>query len=260
MAYDRSGCVRLAHPPEPTPGTQKPWSQRLMLIKSPILSALSGSIGGATAAKNRGGTYFRSRVVPLNPQTTAQFEVRGNMAAAASAWSGLTDAQRTAWTDYAASLDGTNAVGDTKRLSGINAFTAANSLRLLAGQAQLTAAPTSNGRATLTPPTGNPTIVLGDGEATIDITLTDSWAATQNGVLFFYYSRPVSDGTSFYKGPWTFGGKQIRGVGAPSDPLVLSLDTVIGLNTTAKFFYRIRSMDSLGRLSPEIRGVMGAIT
>lgn len=221
-----------------------------MLVKSAILSALSGSIAGATAAKNRGGTYFRSRVVPLNPQTAAQYEVRGNMAAAASAWSTLNDANRAGWNAYAATLDGTNAVGDTKRLSGINAFTAANSLRLLANLAQLTAFPTAGGKAVLTPPSSAPTIDSG-GEVSLDITLTDSWAATQNGVIFLYYGDNVSAGTSFYKGPWHLGAFLVRGVGAPTDPWAPTIDGAAG---STKRFYRIRSIDSTGRVSPEIRG------
>lgn len=227
-----------------------------MLIKSAILSALSGSIAGATAAKNRGGTYFRSRVVPINPQTAAQYEVRGNMAAAASGWSGLTATQRQNWSTYAESLDGTNAVGDTKRLSGMNAYVAANSLRFLAGQAALSNAPTLSGKGTFTPPGSAPSVSEGDNEVTIDITLTDSWAATAGGVLFFYVGQPVSAGTSFYKGPWNLYALQVRGVSAPTDPLVLarigSEVPIVG----QRRFCRIRAMDAQGRVAPEYRTLL----
>jgi hypothetical protein len=226
-----------------------------MLIKSAILSALSGSIAGATAAKNRGGTYFRSRVVPLNPQTSAQYEVRGNMAAAASAWSSLTDAQIVGWNAYAATLDGTNAVGDTKRLSGINAYTACNSLRLLGGLSQLAAFPTAGGKAVLTPP-ATATVDASDGATVVDITLTDGWAAVANGLFFFYYGDNVSDGTSFYKGPWHLGGFKLRGGSAPTDPAAFTIPEMIG---TTKRFYRIRSIDSTGRVSPEVRGQLALV-
>ena len=223
-----------------------------MLVKYTMVNAASGSTGGLTAARNRGGNYWRSRVVPINPESPAQSEVRLNLAAAASNWSAITQPQRDAWNTYAESLAGNNRVGDSSKPSGINAFVSTNSLRLLANLSQLSDAPSSTGRGTYTPPSTLPSYSISGPDLTIDITLTDSWAATANGVLFAFVGNKVSNGTSYYKGPYRLAAFQVRGGSAPADPLVLSTDD-LGLGLGDKCFMRIHTMDSLGRVQTPFR-------
>lgn len=85
-----------------------------MKFGNPLLTTeLSGSLGGVTAARARGGRgYFRVRRVPSNPRSTYQAVVRAFLAAAAAAWAGdLTDGERAGW--EAAAPSG---------LSGMDAF------------------------------------------------------------------------------------------------------------------------------------------
>jgi len=42
---------------------------------------LSGSAGGTTASRNRGGGYFRNKAVPTNPDTVFQQAARAILAA-----------------------------------------------------------------------------------------------------------------------------------------------------------------------------------
>lgn len=226
-----------------------------MLIKYTMVNAASGSAGGLTAAKNRGGNYWRARVVPLNPESPAQTEVRLNLAAAATAWRAITSAQRTDWNSYAETLSGNNRVGDSSKPSGINAFCGTNSLRHLASLAQLSPAPTSGGKGTFTPPASTPVYDISSETLTVDITLTDSWAATAGGVLFAFVSRPQSAGVNYFKGPYVLGDFLVRGGSAPSDPWVIDANVLPYAYTAGqRVFMRLHAMDVLGRISTPWRG------
>lgn len=93
-----------------------------MLFKGLLITNLSGSVDGLTASHNRGGAYIRSRVTPVDPNTTKQGFCRSAMAAVSTAWDGLTGAERAAWAAYARTTSIPNRIGDQHTLSGRNAF------------------------------------------------------------------------------------------------------------------------------------------
>lgn len=93
----------------------------------------SGAVGDIVYTRNRQGTAVRARVTPLNPQTLAQQNQRGILAAVASEWRGLTAAARSAWKALAAQLDG--------NLSGFGAYVKINATRVTCGEAKLEVAP-----------------------------------------------------------------------------------------------------------------------
>ena len=74
------------------------------------VTAVGGSIGGATAARAKGGVdYLRARVTPTNPNTTRQQVVRTSLGLLSSAWRNtLSAAERLSWIDLA---DGSSANG-----------------------------------------------------------------------------------------------------------------------------------------------------
>ena len=53
----------------------------------------SGKLGGHVASKNRGGSYFRTKVTPTNPNSTSQAAVRSRLTALSQAFRALTIAQ-----------------------------------------------------------------------------------------------------------------------------------------------------------------------
>ena len=81
-----------------------------------------GSIGGTTFSRNRYGAYARKRVVPVNPRTSEQVRARTTFQAAVTAWRQLTDAQRAAWSNYAAQTPVQDKLGATIYLTGLQAF------------------------------------------------------------------------------------------------------------------------------------------
>lgn len=97
-----------------------------MAIIQPILGSLRGSIGDNTFSHNRGGDYVRRRVSPTNPNTSRQQTMRSLLGTYASAWAGLTAAQREAWNTWAESQSRSGPLGNSINLSGINAFVMLN--------------------------------------------------------------------------------------------------------------------------------------
>lgn len=97
-----------------------------MKFTSAILTQASGSLGGATASRNKGGGYFRARVAGTNPQTDAQTAQRGLFAAISAAWRSLTDAQRDAWKAAASAFPYTDSLGQVKTYSGSQLYNSLN--------------------------------------------------------------------------------------------------------------------------------------
>lgn len=123
--------------------------ERSMKFGNPLLTTeLSGSLGGVTAARARGGRgYFRVRRVPSNPRSTYQATVRAFLAAAASAWaSDLTDVQRASWETAAPA-----------GLSGMDAFVQSAFYAFQGGTAYIATAPSPLGY-TVTPLVAAPTV------------------------------------------------------------------------------------------------------
>lgn len=85
-----------------------------------------GKIGGHVASKNRGGAYLRTKVTPVNPQTSFQNAVRNRLTAFAQAWRGLTASQRNAWNNAVSDFAKTDIFGDIKQPSGINLYVKLN--------------------------------------------------------------------------------------------------------------------------------------
>jgi len=106
-----------------------------------IIVAGSGKAGGHVFSKNRGGSYMRTKVTPVNAQTSFQTDVRGRFTTLSQAWRGLTQAQRDAWNAAVASFARTDIFGDLRNPSGINLYQRLNNILVNCGQAALTDPP-----------------------------------------------------------------------------------------------------------------------
>ena len=100
-----------------------------------------GKIGGHVASKNRGGAYLRTKVTPVNPQTSYQATARARITDNSQDWRGLTQTERNAWNSAVSSWQKTDIFGDLKSPSGINLFVRLNSNITMAGGAAITTPP-----------------------------------------------------------------------------------------------------------------------
>jgi len=110
-----------------------------------LLGELSGSIADNAFSHNKGGAYVRQRTVPTNPNSTKQQAARTILGTVSGEWAGLTDGQRTQWTDWASINPVVDPLGQTVILSGQQAYCALNSRLVQSGLTSLTTPPVGTG-------------------------------------------------------------------------------------------------------------------
>lgn len=172
----------------------------------------------------RGNQSARSYNVPANPKTANQQAVRNTLAALASSWATLTDAQRQAWTNYAAANPTRDRFGRPVTPTGLNWYIKANSNLLYQGLAAVANAPAANPPAPITSgtldATAPDTLTLNytsDGstgykiKCQIEVTPTVAWSprldrarmvAGVNAASYQAYSSTVGATTA----TWTYDG------------------------------------------------------
>lgn len=222
-----------------------------MKFLSQIMTSSSGSVNGLTASHNKGGSYFRARVVPVDPQTARQVAVRNALTQLVAAWTNtLTLTQRNAWNLYALNVPVIDVLGQTISLSGQQHFIRSNVPRIQT-------LGTGIAGAVLDGPT-----IFNTGEVdtlasfamaapftstyTFDATLP--WVSEDNAFLLSWYGRPINASVSFFKGPYRIG-PEIAGEVAmpPTSPVVQIVAFVYTAGQKVFAYSRISRAD--GRLS-----------
>jgi hypothetical protein len=220
------------------------------------MESASGSLGGITASRNRGGPYFRGRAVPTNPNSTYQQAVRSIFAQMAANWSSVLDPdQRAAWDLYAENVPLPDPLGDPRNVGGLGMYQRCNVGRLQAAEAGLVrrdTAPTIFDLGEFTAP------IIGEIDAAADTVSiahddADVWADETGSAMLIWASRPQNPGINFFKGPYRYCGL-IEGVDAapPPGPTVLDLPFPCVTGQRLFFFARVTRLD--GRMSASFRG------
>ncbi len=186
------------------------------------VSSLSGSTGGITASRGRGGQYFRRRAIPTNPSSPAQLNVRSIFASQSQAWSDLTDAERAAWEAWTPQNPITNALGNQITLSGHMAFVKLNSRLALDVQTLLTVPPIINAPLSLATIVQDGDIGLGD----VDLTFTATPLAA-NIKLWIQAAVTNSPGITYVSNLYRFIGTSAAAETSPFDDQV-QIEAVTG--------------------------------
>ena len=173
----------------------------MALIRSTMLATISGSLAGATFARNRGGAYVRNRTVPVNPNSDMQVLARGAMTNSAQYWRTLADAVQESWKQYADNTPTTNRLGETMHISGFSQFVKLNGFLQFLGFSIHPNAPTAYGTAAAI--TGI-TATIDSAADTLDITGITGGSTNAGANYGIWISNPLSPGITFYKGPWHY--------------------------------------------------------
>lgn len=154
-----------------------------------------GKIGGHVASKNRAGSYFRTKVTPVNPQTSAQVEVRNRLSGLSSGWRGLTADQRSAWNSAVSDYSKTDIFGDIRNPTGFNLYQRLNNNLLLCGESVISVPPAVTAVDAFT------SFSLAAEDATLaeSLTLTFSPAIETDHKVKVFATPPLSSGISFVK-------------------------------------------------------------
>jgi hypothetical protein len=165
-----------------------------------IVVAGSGKIGGHVAARNRAGAYMRTKVTPVNPNTSFQAAVRNVLSALSTGWGALTPGQRTEWNGAVDSFKSTDVFGDIKRPSGFNLYVALNTNLLKIGEAAISVPPLPQNLPVIE--TG--VLAAANGGA-MTVTFTNDPVITDSEIEVFA-TPAVSPGKSFIKSELRFIG------------------------------------------------------
>ncbi len=223
-----------------------------IIIPGGGVASISGSLGGVTFSRNKGGAYVRNRTVPTNPGTIFQGAVRSILADLTSRWNdNLTALQREGWDTYAANVLLPNSLGFPRDVGGLAMYVRSNVSRVQALEPRVDDAPIVFNLGAFT----DPSISAATASATtIDVAFdnTDEWANEDDSVLLVYGSRPKNETQNFFKGPYRFAeGIFGSSTSPPVSPLSVAMPFAfsIGQRVFAKF--SITRAD--GRLSNPVR-------
>lgn len=107
--------------------------------------AARGKVGGIIFNVWRGLATVKIHKSPAQPRTARQLAVRSYITTLSRAWAGLTDAQRSAWTDWADLHPVSDWTGTNIRMTGENAYIKLNSILLDLGNAAVVTPPSVAG-------------------------------------------------------------------------------------------------------------------
>ena len=151
-----------------------------------------GKIGGHVASKNRAGSYLRTKVTPVNPQTSFQMQRRSLFGSLAQSWSGLTQTVRDGFNNAVTEWARTDIFGDIKNPTGQTLYIRLNQSAQNAGHPAIASVP-----AKLPMVDGvisAASVSISDGE----IVLTGAYTGV-NARTVLYATGVVGDGISFVK-------------------------------------------------------------
>ncbi len=195
-----------------------------MIFTSTIVAQASGSIGGLTFSRNRGGKYIRSRATPTNPNSVFQQAVRGFMSQLTSLWNDtLTQGERDAWDLYAENVLLPNSLGEPRNVGGLGMYNRTNVPNLQAGLTRQDTAPATFNIGDFT----NPSIVsitAATNILSLAFNNADAWANETGSAMLVYTSRAQNATINFFKGPYRFAGSILGDdTTAPTSPAAITL-------------------------------------
>lgn len=158
-----------------------------------IIVAGSGKIGGHVAARNRAGAYMRTKVTPVNPQSTSQAGVRNRLTSLSQGWKALTAAQRAAWNSAVGDFSKTDIFGDIKNPSGFNLYQRLNNNLLCVGESAIDVPPVPGSVFAFT----SMSLAVVTGSPAMTATFADAIPATDKVKLFA--TPAMSQGKNFVK-------------------------------------------------------------
>ncbi len=225
-----------------------------MKYKSDLITAASGSIGGACYQGSRGGLVRFAKPRNTRSSSNRQGSVRNDFTTLAIHWrQDLSQSQRDAWQSYAELTPIGGRLGDPLTLSGSQMFRRCNATRLAAALGIVDDGPTTPGLVHLTQV--NVLAVITNPFIGWQIPNTDAWALETGGAMILQTSRFHSVGGTLRK-------RRLRQLavilGSPGGPPAFLTSTVnafrqfINLAQVGQpFFNRFVAVRADGRISSE---------
>ena len=162
---------------------------------APILSNLAGKLANAVFTQGRSVLALRTRVKPMNPQSSFQTAVRAALKSWTTAWRSLDPNKITAWNTYALTAKKSNRWGDKYYSTGHKTYVAWNVQNTLEGDGTEVEVPFEPVAPT---PVG---VSAMDADATLGhFTVTTDDAVGANTKLMIWATPQLSAGVTNAKG------------------------------------------------------------
>lgn len=231
-----------------------------MLFEGVLITKLSGKLDGLVASHNRGGAYFRTAVVPVDPHTDAQVVMRDGMSWVYTAWNAMDQTTRDRWEAYALRHPLTNRIGHTHTISGYAYWT-----RWALPRWQATEGPLAGGEVGEGPPLYDDAGALQSVSVTwhtsntvIRIAWLDNpFQSEDHDYLMLHLATPRAPTINWFRGPFRLLG----GIaGDPDSPIPPYWDFTLPSEyrplTDQKLFWRLRFSREDYDLAPEMTGTL----
>lgn len=192
-----------------------------MLYRGVLATDLSGTLNGMVAARNRGGSYLREHVIPVDPETPRQVNCREALEQLWQWWTTtMNQDDRDAWERYAHSQLRTGRIGQRRELVGWTAFCRQHYHRFQVIE-QLAIAMDPGTAPPLYPAglTAIPSLAFDSGTtANLLWGAGDTWENDQDNALVVYTSDGISPYRNFYKGPYKLRAAVLGDPDTPPTP------------------------------------------
>lgn len=93
-----------------------------IMVPGPLVSAVSGRVGGVTFAVGRGGHTIKRTGIVMARRSAAALAVKARVARLGLAWAALTSDQRKAWNAFGARIPSTSRLGVRRQMTGYQTF------------------------------------------------------------------------------------------------------------------------------------------
>jgi len=209
-----------------------------------MMTDARGKLGGHVFSKNRAGAYTRTKVTPVNPQSSFQTAVRNSFAGFTAGFRALTSAQILAWNSAVANFTSTDVFGDIKQPSGINLYNRLNLNLANAGQVAISTPPL--------PTAVTPAVITGViADVSLNsVSIASALAAVPAGhTLIIEATAQLSPGKSFVKSEYR---KITTAAAAAAFPIAAGVAYVAkfgALVAGTKIFVRVKTVSNTTGLS-----------
>jgi hypothetical protein len=205
---------------------------------SALVSDMRGKLNGSVASHNRGGSYFRNKVTPVNLRSPSQVAVRSRFASFSQQWRTLTQAQIASWNSAVGAYAKKNIFGNLKNPTGAQLFQKVNNNLLASGGTAITSPATPKGVSVVTAG------ILTYTSGTPALSLAYSANVPAGTRVKVYATPPLSAGISFVKTQFRLISTLAAAAVSPANlltPYNTKFGSVGGVGT--KIFVKIEFVD-----------------
>jgi hypothetical protein len=205
-----------------------------------MMTDARGKLGGQVFSKNRAGAYIRTKVTPTNPQTSAQAQVRSNLATLSTGWNSLTAPQIAQWNGSVEDWASTDVFGDIKKPTGKNLYVKLNVNLLNSGQSAIVTPPAKIELPALVDIAVDVTIATG----TLEI---DGLPVFADGVYQVEACAPVPRGVNFVKNKFRVISYETQATAGVVDVSTAYINRFGSVANAENIFFRIRAIGENGQ-------------